>query len=112
MERLRIGVLALQGDVAEHCHMVERGGAQAVPVKRAGEIDEIDGLILPGGESTAIGKLAEMCGVAEPLRKRIADGLPVFGTCAGAILLSSAALHDDGSPADQPLLGGLDATAR
>ena len=107
-----IGVLALQGDVLEHLQMLRGAGAVAVPVKRAGELDDLDGLVIPGGESTTIGKLAEMYGLFEPMRKRIAEGLPVFGTCAGAILLSSQALFADGRPAAQPLLAVLDATAR
>ena len=107
-----VGVLALQGDVAEHCAMLERIGVRALPVKRAAELDEVDGLIIPGGESTTIGKLAEMYGLLDPLRKRITEGLPAFGTCAGAILLSTSALLADGEPAVQPLLGVLDATTR
>ena len=107
-----VGVLALQGDVAEHVRILAAAGVAVVPVKRAAELDEVDGLVIPGGESTTIGKLAEMYGLLEPLRKRIAEGLPVLGTCAGAILLSSATLHDDGRPAEQPLIGALDATTR
>jgi pyridoxal 5'-phosphate synthase pdxT subunit len=83
-----------------------------VPVKRPADLDGIDGLVIPGGESTTIGKLAEMYGLMEPLRKRIGEGLPAFGTCAGAILLSREALFDDGRPAEQPLIGALDTTAR
>ena len=107
-----IGVLALQGDVLEHLRMLRAAGAIARPIKRASELDEIDGLIIPGGESTTIGKLAEMYGLLEPLRKRISEGLPAFGTCAGAILLSSEALSAAGDPAVQPLLAVLDATTR
>lgn len=107
-----IGVLALQGDVLEHLRMVRAAGAGAVVVKRPEALDGVDGLIIPGGESTTIGKLAEMYGLLEPLRKRIGDGLPTFGTCAGAILLSRTALFHDGTPAQQPLIGALDASAR
>jgi 5'-phosphate synthase pdxT subunit len=107
-----IGVLALQGDVLEHVRMLRAAGAKAAVVKRLGELDAVDGIVIPGGESTTIGKLAQMYGLLEPLRKRIAEGLPVFGTCAGAILLSSEALFADGRPAQQPLLGVLDATVR
>ena len=107
-----IGVLALQGDVLEHLRMLRAAGANARPVKRAAELDEIDGLVIPGGESTTIGKLAEMYGLLEPLRKRIAEGLPAFGTCAGAILLSTQTLSAAGDPAVQPLLAVLDATTR
>ena len=110
--RLRIGVLGLQGDVAEHVAMLGQLGVDAVVVKRPAELDTVDGLVIPGGESTTIGKLAEMYGLFEPLRKRIADGLPAFGTCAGAILLSRATLLADGTPAEQPLLGGMDTVTR
>ncbi len=107
-----IGVLALQGDVAEHVRMLGDAGADAVAVKRLDELDAVDGLVIPGGESTTIGKLAGMYGLLEPLRKRIGEGLPVFGTCAGAILLSRSALFADGTPAQQPLVGALDAVTR
>ena len=105
-------MLGLQGDVAEHVRVLTDGGAEATVVKRPAELDAIDGIVIPGGESTTIGKLAEMYGLLEPLRKRIAEGLPAFGTCAGAILLSREALFHDGTPAEQPLLGVLDTTAR
>ena len=107
-----IGVLALQGDVLEHLRMLSAAGANAVVVKRPGELDDLDGIVIPGGESTTIGKLAEMYGLLEPLRKRVADGLPTFGTCAGAILLSRAARFHDGTPATQPLIAALNTTAR
>ena len=110
--RPRIGVLGLQGDVAEHVRMLEQVGAEPVVVKRPADLDAVDGIIIPGGESTTIGKLAEMYGLFEPLRKRIAEGLPAFGTCAGAILLSSETLFDDGRTAEQPLLGGMDTVTR
>jgi len=98
----RIGVLALQGDVAEHLAALTRCGAQAVVVRRAGDIQDLDGIVLPGGESTAIGLLATEFGVLEPLAERIAGGMPAWGTCAGLILLA----RDIGR--DQPLIGGLD----
>ena len=107
-----VGVLALQGDVLEHVTMLRSAGATAVLVKRADEIDEVDGLVIPGGESTTIGKLADMYGLLEPLRKAIDGGLPVLGTCAGAILLSQRALFADGTPSEQPLIGALQTTAR
>jgi 5'-phosphate synthase pdxT subunit len=107
-----VGVLALQGDVLEHVTMLRSGGATAVMVKRAEELERIDGLVIPGGESTTIGKLADMYGLLEPLRKAIDGGLPVLGTCAGAILLSRRALFADGAPSSQPLIGALDATTR
>lgn len=108
----RIGVLALQGDVLEHLRLLGDAGAHAVPFKRPGELEGLDGVLLPGGESTTIGKLAELSGLLEPLRARIADGLPAFGTCAGAILLAHSALDDQGRAAKQPLLGCLDAVVR
>jgi 5'-phosphate synthase pdxT subunit len=107
-----VGVLALQGDVLEHLRVLEAAGARAVPVKRPEQLDELDGIILPGGESTTIGKLASMYGLLDPLRERIAAGMPVYGTCAGAILLGRAALGDDGRPASQPLLGCMDVVVR
>jgi len=98
----RVGVLALQGDVAEHARMLERCGAQAVPVRRPAALDGLDALVLPGGESTTIGKLVTDYGLVEPLRAFVASGKPVWGTCAGLILLA----RDAGHP--QPLVGGLD----
>ncbi|HVM21066.1 MAG TPA: pyridoxal 5'-phosphate synthase glutaminase subunit PdxT [Egibacteraceae bacterium] len=108
----RIGVLALQGDVLEHVRMLRGAGAEVVVVKRPEQLESLAGLVIPGGESTTIGKLAEMYGLLEPLRKRISEGLPAFGTCAGAILLSRQALAHDGSPSPQPLIGVLEATTR
>jgi len=107
-----IGVLALQGDVLEHLRMLADAGARAVPVKRAAELAGLDGLVIPGGESTTIGRLAELYGLLDPLRSAIAAGLPVFGTCAGAILLASRALSADGAPSAQPLLGAMDTVVR
>ncbi|MEV6911620.1 pyridoxal 5'-phosphate synthase glutaminase subunit PdxT [Amycolatopsis sp. NPDC051071] len=104
-----VGVLALQGDVREHAAMVERAGARALPVRRASELSEVDGLVLPGGESTTMSRLLETFELLEPLRERIADGLPAFGSCAGMILLARQAL--DGRP-DQRQLGGLDVVVR
>ena len=107
-----IGVLALQGDVAEHVEILRSLGAEVVAVKGAEELDAVDGLVIPGGESTTIGKLAQMYDLLEPLRKRVSEGLPTLGTCAGAILLSSRALFHDGRPSSQPLIGGIAMTAR
>jgi len=99
----RIGVLALQGDVLEHLRALRRCGAHAVEVRTTAQLAEVDGLVLPGGESTTIGKLLDRFEVMAPLRARIADGLPVFGTCAGMILLSDELDQDT----TQPLVGGL-----
>ena len=105
----RIGVLALQGDVREHARMLEQLGAQVSLVRRPAELDGIDGLVLPGGESTVIDRLARLTGLREPLREAIAGGLPVLGTCAGLILL--AARLEGGVPG-QETFGGLDVTVR
>jgi len=107
-----VGVLALQGDVLEHLRMLASAGARAVPVRRAAELEQLDGLIVPGGESTTIGKLAEMYGLLEPLRDLAAAGRPVFGTCAGAILLGKQALSAEGKPTDQPLIAAMDTVVR
>jgi len=103
-----IGVLALQGDVIEHVRALRRCGANVVQVRSAADIAAVDGLIVPGGESTTIGKLLERFGLLEDLRGRIGEGLPVFGTCAGMILLSDEL--DQERP--QPLLGGLHVRTR
>jgi 5'-phosphate synthase pdxT subunit len=104
-----IGVLALQGDVAEHRRAVTGTGATAVAVRRAAELDAVDGLIIPGGESTTMWKLADVFELTEPLRKRIAGGLPVFGSCAGMIMLATTLLD---RIEGQETLGGLDVTVR
>lgn len=104
-----VGVLALQGDVREHLHALTRLGARAVAVRRPEELESCDGLVLPGGESTTIAKLARIFELFEPLQKRIAGGMPAFGTCAGMILLADRILE---GTADQETLGGLDITVR
>ena len=105
----RIGVLALQGDVREHLAVLAGEGAEAVTVRRPEELDAVDGLVLPGGESTTMAKLADRFGLLDPLRKAVADGLPVYGSCAGMILLADRLLD---APADQQTIGGLDVTVR
>jgi 5'-phosphate synthase pdxT subunit len=104
-----IGVLALQGDVAEHRRAVTGTGGSAVAVRRPAELDAVDGLIIPGGESTTMWKLADVFELMEPLRKRIANGLPVFGSCAGMIMLATDLLD---RIEGQETLGGLDVTVR
>jgi 5'-phosphate synthase pdxT subunit len=104
-----IGVLALQGDVREHLRALERCGVRALSVRRIGELDACDGLVIPGGESTTMAKLARTFELLEPLRLRIKAGLPCLGTCAGMILLADRIL--DGV-AGQETFGGLDATVR
>jgi pyridoxal 5'-phosphate synthase pdxT subunit len=98
-----IGVLALQGDVLEHLRALRRCGAEAVQVRNLEQLAAVDGLVLPGGESTTIGKLLDRFGLLGPLRERIDVGLPTFGTCAGMILLSDELDQDR----PQPLVGGL-----
>ncbi len=104
-----IGVLALQGDVREHKAVLTGLGVDAVEVRRSRELEAVDGLVLPGGESTTIDKLLRAFGLFEPLRTRIADGLPVLGTCAGMILLADKVI--DGTH-DQQTVGGLPVTVR
>ena len=104
-----VGVLALQGDVVEHVRALRESGAQPVTVRRPDELDRVDGLIIPGGESTTIWKLIDIFGLADQLRKRIADGMPVFGSCAGMIMLADR-LPDPAS--GQETLGGIDMTVR
>lgn len=105
----RIGVLALQGDVREHVRVLTDLGASVTTVRRPEELREIDGLVIPGGESSVIDKLARAFGVREPLREAIAGGLPVYGTCAGLILLADRIV--DGIEGQQTF-GGLDVTVR
>jgi 5'-phosphate synthase pdxT subunit len=102
-------VLALQGDVREHIAALEAAGADAIAVRRPSEVESVDGLVLPGGESTTMIKLIETFDLLDLLRKRIADGLPTYGSCAGLILLADR-LTD--GVAGQQTLGGLDITAR
>lgn len=109
MTRPSVGVLALQGDFREHLAMLAALGADAVPVRRERELDRVAGLVIPGGESTVIDKLSRAFGLREPLQARIAAGMPVYGTCAGLIMLSDRVL--DALP-DQQTLGGLDVTVR
>ena len=106
---MRVGVLALQGDVREHDRALRVAGATPVPVRRVEDLDGLDGLVLPGGESTTISRLLRVFGLLEPLRAQVADGLPVYGSCAGMILLADEVL--DGRP-DQQGLGVLDVAVR
>jgi 5'-phosphate synthase pdxT subunit len=105
-----IGVLALQGDVREHARALEAAGAAALPVRRPQELDRLDGLVLPGGESTTMIKLARIFELMEPLRAKIACGLPAYGSCAGMILLADR-VDDGGSPLEETI-GGIDMTVR
>ncbi|PRY50637.1 pyridoxal phosphate synthase yaaE subunit [Geodermatophilus tzadiensis] len=108
-ERVRIGVLALQGDVREHLAVLTALGAEAVPVRRPEELAGVDGLVLPGGESTTMTTLAVRTGLLEPLRDAVRGGLPAYGTCAGLVLLAGRLLD---APPGQPTLGALDVTVR
>jgi 5'-phosphate synthase pdxT subunit len=105
-----IGVLALQGDVREHLKALRDSGVDATVVRRPAELESVDGLVLPGGESTTIVKLARTFELLEPLRARIKEGLPVYGSCAGMILLADR-VDDGGSPLDETF-GGIDMTVR
>ncbi|MDP9430168.1 MAG: pyridoxal 5'-phosphate synthase glutaminase subunit PdxT [Actinomycetota bacterium] len=104
-----VGVLALQGDVREHLATLSALGAEAVTVRRPEELAAVDALVVPGGESTTMGKLAARFGLLEPLRVAVGDGLPVYGSCAGMIMLADRLLD---APPDQVTVGGLDVTVR
>ncbi len=104
-----VGVLALQGDVAEHLRALGAVGARGTAVRRPGELDDVDGLIIPGGESTTMWKLTVIFDLLDPLRKRLGSGMPVFGCCAGLIMLADR-LTDRAS--GQQTLGGIDVSVR
>jgi 5'-phosphate synthase pdxT subunit len=104
-----VGVLALQGDVREHLHALAECDVVARPVRRPHELDSVDALVVPGGESTTMSKLAAEFGVLDPIRKRIAGGMPTYGSCAGMIMLATEVL--DGRT-DQRGFDGIDMTVR
>ncbi|WP_228975417.1 pyridoxal 5'-phosphate synthase glutaminase subunit PdxT [Streptomyces sp. DH12] len=104
-----VGVLALQGDVREHLIALAAADAVARPVRRPEELAEVDGVVIPGGESTTISKLAHLFGMMEPLRERVAAGMPVYGTCAGLIMLADKILDPRSG---QETLGGIDMIVR
>ncbi|MFC7622997.1 pyridoxal 5'-phosphate synthase glutaminase subunit PdxT [Microlunatus sp. GCM10028923] len=104
-----IGVLALQGDVAEHSRLIRQAGGEVCPVRRPRELAGLAGLIIPGGESTTIGKLLVAFDLYDELRGAIKEGLPVLGTCAGLIMLADTIV---GGTEDQRTLGGIDMVAR
>lgn len=104
-----VGVLALQGDVREHLAALRAAGARAEPIRRPGELAEVDGLVLPGGESTTMSRLLDTFELLAPLRARLGDGMPAYGSCAGMILLAKE-LRD--GRADQHQLGVLDIVVR
>ena len=106
---MKVGVLALQGDVREHIKSLIACGVDAVPVRRESEIQSIDALVLPGGESTTIAQLSEVFGIYDLLKQRIASGMPVYGSCAGMILLATEILD---AKVGQKSFGGLDISVR
>jgi 5'-phosphate synthase pdxT subunit len=106
----RVGVLALQGDVREHLRALTAAGADAVPVRRPEELASVDGLVLPGGESTTIVKLARIFDLLDPLRVLIKEGMPTYGSCAGMILLADR-IDAAGSPLEETF-GGIDIAVR
>ncbi|MEV7804305.1 pyridoxal 5'-phosphate synthase glutaminase subunit PdxT [Microbispora sp. NPDC088329] len=105
----KIGVLALQGDVREHIRALEESGATAVPVRRQKELAAVDALVVPGGESTTMWKLATTFELLEPLRLRIKEGMPAYGSCAGMIMLAD---RIEGGIEGQETLGGIDMVVR
>jgi pyridoxal 5'-phosphate synthase pdxT subunit len=109
---VRVGVLALQGDTREHVAALRDAGVSAVTVRRRDELDAVDALVIPGGESTTMSHLLRDLDLLEPLRKRLADGLPAYGACAGMILLASEILDAGAGGREAVPLGALDITVR
>ena len=101
---MKVGILALQGDVREHARALDAAGATPIEVRTAAELASVDALVLPGGESTTIGKLLDRFDLLEPLRRRAADGMPMYGTCAGAILMSREIVGVQEAPHRIPVL--------
>jgi 5'-phosphate synthase pdxT subunit len=95
---MKIGVLALQGDVREHMRALESAGATPIEIRYPNEVADVDAVVMPGGESTTIGKLLDRFGLLEPLTERARSGMPLYGTCAGAILMASAVTGDHDAP--------------
>jgi pyridoxal 5'-phosphate synthase pdxT subunit len=108
-DTVTIGVLALQGDFREHAAALEAVGARAVLVRRPAELDSVEALVIPGGESTAMWKLATVFEMFEPVRKRLADGMPAYGSCAGMIMLADRVLD---AAEGQETFGGIAMTVR
>ena len=104
-----VGVLALQGDVAEHLRALRQAGASPAPVRRPEELEAVEGLVIPGGESTTMWKLVAGFDLLDPLRKRISGGMPAFGSCAGMIMLADRLVE---RASDQATLGSIDMTVR
>ena len=112
MSAVRIGVLALQGDTREHLAALRDAGISAVTVRRREELDAVDALVIPGGESTTMSHLLRDLDLLDPLRKRLADGFPAYGACAGMILLASEILDAGAGGREAIPLGGIDITVR
>jgi 5'-phosphate synthase pdxT subunit len=112
MSAPHIGVLALQGDTREHLAALREAGADAITVRRRGELDAVDALVIPGGESTTMTHLLREFELLDPLRSRIADGMPAYGSCAGMILLASEILDAGVAGRDAAPLMGIDMTVR
>ena len=112
MSAVRIGVLALQGDTREHLAALRDAGISAVTVRRREELDAVDALVIPGGESTTMSHLLRDLNLLDPLRKRLADGFPAYGACAGMILLASEILDAGAGGREAIPLGGIDITVR
>jgi pyridoxal 5'-phosphate synthase pdxT subunit len=108
----RVGVLAMQGDTREHLAALAEAGAEAITVRRATELDSVDGLVIPGGESTAISHLLRVFDLLEPLRAALKGGLPVYGSCAGMILLATEILDAGAEGRRAEPLGAIDMTVR
>jgi 5'-phosphate synthase pdxT subunit len=109
---VHIGVLALQGDTREHLAALQEAGASASTVRRRAELEAVDALVIPGGESTAMSHLLREFNLLEPLRQRLSDGMPAYGSCAGMILMANEIL-DAGAPGREALpLGAIDMTVR
>jgi 5'-phosphate synthase pdxT subunit len=103
---MKVGVLALQGDFREHVRAVSAAGASPVEVRTPEQLADVDRLVIPGGESTTIGKLARAYDLVEPIRRRARDGMPIFGTCAGMIVIAERVIDGD------PLFSLMDVTVR
>lgn len=104
-----VGVLGLQGDVSQHENVLQSCGVRTLRVRTVAQLDQVDALVIPGGESTTISKLAVTSGLMDPLRQRVAHGMPTFGSCAGMILLADRLI---GGRPDQQTIGGLDVVVR
>ncbi len=112
MSSPRVGVLALQGDTREHLAALREAGAEAITVRRLAELESVDALVIPGGESTTMSHLLRELDMLEPLRARLADGMPAYGSCAGMILLASE-IADAGTPGREAVpLGAIDMAVR